>query len=154
MTFVCAQCRYRVLAGFEPWENCIVCSKVRTVLKDVPPYVPDYRLLWRTPKVRELPPPSLQPAVGEERPYSKSPGNSYVGDQYTFGRQEWEYEGEGDPQLAFECFNDFTYSPEYRTQMREQLNIEFDLMPEDDMIPHIEFWFGGRTRKSRVKYNH
>ena len=126
MTFVCAQCRYRVALGYPAWDDCPTCSKVRTVLKDVPPYVPDYRLLWFKPIVKELPPPPPQPAVGEGTLYSKSPA---YGDRHILGQQEWEYEGEGDPQLAFECFNDFTYSPEYRTQMREQLNIEFDLMP-------------------------
>jgi hypothetical protein len=40
----------------------------------------------------------------------------------------------GDPQLGFECFNDFTYSPELRTKLREQINLEIDLMPEIDLV--------------------
>jgi hypothetical protein len=49
----------------------------------------------------------------------------------------------GDPQLGFECFNDFTYSPELRSKLREQVNLEIDLMPEMDLIDV----FGPRHKK-------
>ena len=61
-----------------------------------------------------------------------------------------DYEGTGDPQLSFECFTDFTYSPELRTKLREQVNVEFSLMPDlddiDDPGPGLVWWKGKNRR--------
>jgi hypothetical protein len=54
---------------------------------------------------------------------------------------------EGDPQLGFECFNDFTYSPELRARLREQVNLEIYLMPEIDLIDV----YGPRHKKRTTK---
>ena len=131
LTFVCARCRYRVLCGLEPWADCPVCSSVGLELDALPPYEPPdepppYQPRWHKPYVHEVPPSRYtwrKPQVWwpmREQPYN------------FLGVDEAKREGRGDTRLGFECFNDSTYSPELRTQMREQLNIAFDLMPDDD----------------------
>ena len=146
MTFVCASCRMHKIMGFAPLEDpCPQCVKVNEVLKDMPPYE-----LTPLPPPKPRPPPTWHPdfigpvqpppprkmrweapriwwPMREERERDDRP---YRADNPLY----FSYEGRGDPQLGFELFNDRSYSPEYRTQMREQVSIEYDLMPEVDVL--------------------
>ena len=157
MTFVCAKCRYRVALGYGPWDDCAVCNKVQTVLKDAPPYVPDYRPMWRTPVVREF--GWAENLVEEDEAKLRQKIAAEHRKAYEELDKWWkhlhsvrlgDYEGTGDPQLSFECFNDFTYSPELRTKLREQVNVEFSLMPDlddiDDPGPGLVWWKGKNRR--------
>jgi hypothetical protein len=133
MTFICASCRVRIFGGFPPWEDCAVCAKVNAVLADAPPYQPP-----------DEPPPYYQPPA--RLPYTppkpewhkprvwwpmreRKPGRQWLNPQ-TYG-----YEGKGDPQLPTELFTDYTISHELHDKMQTQLEVAFDLSPEDDWCP-------------------
>jgi hypothetical protein len=59
-------------------------------------------------------------------------------------------------QLSYECFADFTYSKELRDKMQTQLDIEFDLMPEEDGVgdnEHLAFMWKIRSKKKKKQHN-
>ena len=133
MTFVCARCRYRVLCGFEPWADCPVCATVGVVFDKLPPYKPPDEPPPYTPqniphrvRVRE----PWKPAWKKPQVYWPMRDKRVAP---TLTQPQWEYEGKGDPMLLdFECFNDSTYSPEYRTKLRDQVALEIFSMPDDE----------------------
>ena len=154
MTFVCARCRYRVALGYGPWDDCPVCASVGYVFDKLPPYVPDYRPKWRTPVIFEYHEKVYPYKHTWSKPRVWWPMRERLDQGYwpILGEPQWNYEGSGDPQLSFECFSDFTYSPELRTQMREQVSVAISLMPEmDDIeVPNAGvYWMRWKKRKNR-----
>lgn len=127
---VCPHCHYRHVIGLPSWDDCLTCAiitgdddKVRA-LSDINPHL---RFSRRIPKRQ------LQRAPGDDTPYSKSPSSEYP---HSAGIDEYKKNGEhwpdGSEKVAFEYFNDFTYSPELRAQMREQVEFEYFSMTDDE----------------------
>lgn len=138
MTFVCAECR---LTGRNP-KDCVVCIKVRAALKDAPPYEPPEVMppqpVWQQPEHHWI--------VEEDERELRQEIARKAREAYAKEDEWWDhlrevrtdvYEGHGDPQLSYECFNDFTYSPELRAKMREQVSLEIFSMPDDEWHTRI-----------------
>jgi hypothetical protein len=154
MTFVCARCRYRVLAGLAPWEDCPVCASVGYVFDKLPPYVPDYRKAWRTPRIVEYHEKVYPYKLTWTKPQVWWPMRERWEENRSslFGIEEFRRMGEYPSEahkLDYECFNDYTYSPELRAQMREQVALEIDSMPDDDWIGRVALGEDERYKKRK-----
>jgi hypothetical protein len=132
MNFVCARCRYRVTFGFAPWEDCETCGRPRwqapRVVErlDLDARTGGRKLAWCRPRV-------YWPMRDRDFEYKHLNVDE---------AKRMDHYGD-DPQLGFECFNDFTHSPELRIKLREQVDLEIYLMPEIDLVDV----FGPRHKK-------
>jgi hypothetical protein len=142
--FVCADCRKNNRSG----DDCTVCLKVRARLEQMPGYSFDFNAYYAH---------ILEQQIERERKLRKrhkEQDRQYA--EYLAKRQKEieDYEAAkrrytksyplfswGFNIETYPCFDDFTYSPELRRQLCEQVNIEYDLMPELDTIPDpYESW--------------